>query len=305
MTGPSRRGYGEDGIYLDHRGDCLDSALHATCTGRWRGVVSLGFDADDYGTRVSRRAFLGSVGPAFAHGCHDLGELGVESVKLLSFGSARDEGVSIAGYAAAPICSMARVAVMSVNGSPDTRTRSARCPAAKRPRSARPNTRAGSAVAAVRARAGLMPHRTRSSSSRCQLLQHGPRVRSIRARQQSDPRISQSPHVVLGPRVWRHLPAMPSRGSRSQRRAQASPSASASRGSPATAAPPGSPRVFSMVAGGRPRFRPRPCVRPGPCPARRSQGRGPPHRHRPTQPPRHRPSSSRERRRPGRGCARQ
>jgi hypothetical protein len=47
-------------------------------------------------------AFLGSVGPAFAHGCHDLGELSVESVKLLSFGSARDEGVSIAGYAPAP-----------------------------------------------------------------------------------------------------------------------------------------------------------------------------------------------------------
>src|SRR5437660_1097483 len=44
------------------------------------------------------------------------------------------------------IRSMARVAVMSVNRSPDTRTRSARCPAATRPRSARPNTRAGSAV---------------------------------------------------------------------------------------------------------------------------------------------------------------
>src|ERR1700722_17077776 len=42
------------------------------------------------------------VGPAFAHGCHDLGDLGVESVKLLSFGSARDEGVSIAGCARAP-----------------------------------------------------------------------------------------------------------------------------------------------------------------------------------------------------------
>ena len=38
-------------------------------------------------------AFPGSVGPAFADGGHDLGELSVESVKLLSFGSARDEGV--------------------------------------------------------------------------------------------------------------------------------------------------------------------------------------------------------------------
>src|SRR5664280_2022597 len=67
------------------------------------------------------------------------------------------------------IRSMARVAVMSVNGSADTRTRSARCPAATRPRSAKPKTRAGSAVAAARACVGLMPHRTRSSSSRCRL----------------------------------------------------------------------------------------------------------------------------------------
>ena len=48
---------------------------------------------------VETGAFLVSVGPAFAHGCHDLGELSVESVKLLSFGSARDEGASVAGYA--------------------------------------------------------------------------------------------------------------------------------------------------------------------------------------------------------------
>jgi len=34
----SCRGYGEDGIYFDHRGDCRDSALHKTCAGRWRGV---------------------------------------------------------------------------------------------------------------------------------------------------------------------------------------------------------------------------------------------------------------------------
>src|ERR1039457_7257753 len=57
--------------------------------------------AYDYGTRV-QGGLLGSAGPAFAHGCHDLGELSVESVKLLSFGSARDEGVPVAGYAPAP-----------------------------------------------------------------------------------------------------------------------------------------------------------------------------------------------------------
>ena len=53
MAGASRRGYGEDGIYFDHRGDCRDSALHKTCTGRWRGVVSLGFGAD--GKRLRRK----------------------------------------------------------------------------------------------------------------------------------------------------------------------------------------------------------------------------------------------------------
>jgi hypothetical protein len=52
LAGASRRGYGEDGIYFDHRGDCRDSAPHKTCTGRWRGVVSLGFDAD--GKRLRR-----------------------------------------------------------------------------------------------------------------------------------------------------------------------------------------------------------------------------------------------------------
>jgi hypothetical protein len=56
--GASCRGYGEDGIYFDHRGDCRDSALHKTCAGRWRGVVSLGFDAD--GKRV-RRKFSGKT----------------------------------------------------------------------------------------------------------------------------------------------------------------------------------------------------------------------------------------------------
>src|ERR1700750_2600546 len=53
MAGASRRAYGEDGIYFDHRGDCKDSTHHRTCAGRWRGVVSLGFDAD--GKRIRRK----------------------------------------------------------------------------------------------------------------------------------------------------------------------------------------------------------------------------------------------------------
>ena len=53
MAGARRRGYGEDGIYFDHRGDCRDSAHHRTCAGRWRGVVSLGYDAD--GNRIRRK----------------------------------------------------------------------------------------------------------------------------------------------------------------------------------------------------------------------------------------------------------
>jgi len=52
-AGASRRGYGEDGIYFDHRADCRDSAHHKTCAGRWRGVVSLGFDAD--GKRIRKK----------------------------------------------------------------------------------------------------------------------------------------------------------------------------------------------------------------------------------------------------------
>jgi hypothetical protein len=53
MAGASRRGYGEDGIYFDHRSDCHDSVHHRTCSGRWRGVVSLGFDAD--GKRIRKK----------------------------------------------------------------------------------------------------------------------------------------------------------------------------------------------------------------------------------------------------------
>ena len=41
-----RRGYGEDGIYFDHAGECRDSRYHKGCDGRWRGVISLGFSAD-------------------------------------------------------------------------------------------------------------------------------------------------------------------------------------------------------------------------------------------------------------------
>jgi hypothetical protein len=53
VAGASRRGYGDYGIYFDHRADCRDSAHHKTCSGRWRGVVSLGFDAD--GKRIRRK----------------------------------------------------------------------------------------------------------------------------------------------------------------------------------------------------------------------------------------------------------
>src|SRR5258708_40160561 len=53
MAEAKRRGYGEDGVYFDHRGDCRDSVHHKTCSGRWRGVVSLGFDPD--GKRIRNK----------------------------------------------------------------------------------------------------------------------------------------------------------------------------------------------------------------------------------------------------------
>ena len=53
MAEVKRRGYGEDGIYFDHGGDCRDNAHHKTCPGRWRGVVSLGFDAG--GKRIRKK----------------------------------------------------------------------------------------------------------------------------------------------------------------------------------------------------------------------------------------------------------
>ena len=49
----ARRGYGEDGIYFDHIGDCRDSTHHRGCAGRWRGVVSLGFGPD--GKRIRKK----------------------------------------------------------------------------------------------------------------------------------------------------------------------------------------------------------------------------------------------------------
>jgi integrase len=53
MAEAKRRGYGEDGIYFDHRADCRDGAHHRTCDGRWRGVISLGFSAD--GKRLRKK----------------------------------------------------------------------------------------------------------------------------------------------------------------------------------------------------------------------------------------------------------
>jgi integrase len=53
-----RRGWGDDGIYFDHRGDCRDVANHKGCTGRWRGAVSLGFGPD--GRRIRRKVSGGT-----------------------------------------------------------------------------------------------------------------------------------------------------------------------------------------------------------------------------------------------------
>jgi hypothetical protein len=62
MAAVSRRGYGEDGIYFDRRAGCRDSAHHKTCSGRWRGVVSLGFGADGNGFARRSAAGAGIVG---------------------------------------------------------------------------------------------------------------------------------------------------------------------------------------------------------------------------------------------------
>jgi integrase len=55
MHSTSRRGHGDDSIYYDHRigTECSDARHHKTCSGRWRGVVSLG-EAPD-GKRLRRK----------------------------------------------------------------------------------------------------------------------------------------------------------------------------------------------------------------------------------------------------------
>ena len=52
-TMSARRGWGEDGIFFEHRAPCRDSERHRHCKGRWRGSVSLGFGPD--GKRIRRK----------------------------------------------------------------------------------------------------------------------------------------------------------------------------------------------------------------------------------------------------------
>jgi hypothetical protein len=51
----TRRGHRDDSIYFDHRVGtaCLDARLPKACSGRWRGVISLGSAAD--GKRIRRK----------------------------------------------------------------------------------------------------------------------------------------------------------------------------------------------------------------------------------------------------------
>src|SRR6266568_4736955 len=49
----SRRGWREDGIFFEHNSPCRDNDRHRHCQGRWRGVISLGFDTD--GKRIRRK----------------------------------------------------------------------------------------------------------------------------------------------------------------------------------------------------------------------------------------------------------
>src|SRR5260370_39599318 len=52
MTG--RRSNGDDAIYFEHRGSpCRDATRHRRCAGRWRGEVTIGWDAA--GKRLRRR----------------------------------------------------------------------------------------------------------------------------------------------------------------------------------------------------------------------------------------------------------
>ena len=55
IMGPmsSRRGWREDGVFFEHNSPCRDSDRHRHCDGRWRGVISLGYDAD--GRRIRRK----------------------------------------------------------------------------------------------------------------------------------------------------------------------------------------------------------------------------------------------------------
>ena len=53
MAGAARRGYGEDGIYFDHRGDCGTIFITGRALAVGAGWVSLGFDAD--GKRIRRK----------------------------------------------------------------------------------------------------------------------------------------------------------------------------------------------------------------------------------------------------------
>jgi len=53
MAGAVRRGYSEGCIYFDHWGNCRDDVHHKTCSGRWRRVISLGFDAG--GKRIRKK----------------------------------------------------------------------------------------------------------------------------------------------------------------------------------------------------------------------------------------------------------
>jgi hypothetical protein len=48
----ARRDWGENSIYFQHAGDCIDPARHRHCPGRWRGVRSGGLTPD--GKRVRR-----------------------------------------------------------------------------------------------------------------------------------------------------------------------------------------------------------------------------------------------------------
>ena len=55
MVHTTSRGHGDDSIYYDHRvgTELLRRPAHKACSGRWRGVISLG-DAPD-GTRIRRK----------------------------------------------------------------------------------------------------------------------------------------------------------------------------------------------------------------------------------------------------------